>query len=530
MASEFNSSFEKKTGQIEESGSFEEGQVEEIQPNEPHNSHSLAAEHTKGDIALKYLHNTHEHQEVPPAIQRRISFKIDLYLVLFMGWCFTLQLADRTVVSGCSVLGIIEDLDMQGSMYSWVTSSLYLGSLVGELPLVFLMQRFGVGKVMGIAYFLWAVVLTVSASTRSYAGFISTRVLLGIFESGMIPAFNTITAQWLPRRSHFSRTCFWNGLEGFGTILTNAVAYGIYVHRESINVAPWRVLIIIFGLMTLVTSVVFYFHIPNNPSEAWFLSEDERAWHVHIIREHNASIRYGTPVIKRYQIREALFDPATWLAFAYCLLSMISNGASGGFSNILYEGLGFASVNKSLLLGIAAGGVEVVGCLLTGICSMLVFKDHRMAYALFFAAGNVLCFCLLAWGPNNGSQLFGYLVGANWTINIGIIALLSNIASNTGGYTKMFTVDAIFYFGFGIGNIVGPLSFKSSESPTFTTGKLTMATTNAVAFVMMFLLMLLNVGRNMQRNKVDKKLPSEIEDPEFADLTDLENPEFRYAM
>lgn len=530
MEIQLNTSTEKKGEQIKRSRSFELGQVEELQDFGTHHSHRFVKEHAEGDIALKYLHNSHENQAVPPDVRRRIALKTDLYLFPFMGWCYALQLADRSVVSGCSVLGMTEDLNMHGSMLSWVTSSLYLGSVFGELPLVFLMQRFGVSRVTGISYFLWAVMVLVSASSQNYGGLITTRVLLGIFEASMTPAFNTITAQWLPRHSHFSRTCFWLGWEGVGPILTNAIAYGIYIHRDDIQIAPWRLLLIAFGSLTLVTSILFYLHIPNNPLEAWFLSEDERAWHVHIIHEHNSSSRYGTPVIKPYQIKEALFDPATWLAFCYTFLSMMPNGSATGFSNLLLEGLGFASVDKSLLIGMTTGGAEFVGCTLTGICALLFFKNYRMVYAIAFAAANVLCFSLLAWGPNKGSQFFGFLFGANFSNNIGIIALLSNIASNTGGYTKMFTVDAIFYVSLCLGNLAGPFTFKSSESPTYPSGKTSMAATSAAALVVMVMLMLLNMWRNRCRDKADKKLPPEIEDPEFADLTDLENPEFRYAM
>lgn len=57
-----------------------------------------------------------------------------------------------------------------------------------------------------------------------------------------------------------------------------------------------------------------------------------------------------------------------------------------------------------------------------------------------------------------------------------------------------------------------------------------MAATTAAAFVLTLLLVSLNAWRNWVRNKQGAKLPPEIENPEFADLTDLENSEFRYTM
>lgn len=509
--------------------SLEEGHMSSVWSNQS-NSQRAIKEHEDGDLALKYLHNNvHDGEKVPPDVQRRIMFKTDVYLFLFMGWCYCLQLADKTLVSGCSVLGIIEDLNMVDNQYDWVTSGFYLGYLVGVLPMVLLMQKFGVARFSCVAYIAWAVVLTVSAASQSYAGYMVTRVLMGILESVITPAFTTITAQWFPRREHFSRTLFWFGWDGLGTILVNAIAYGCYVHRESMDLAPWRILIIIFGLMTLVTSVVFYFHIPDTPAQAWFLTEDEREWQVQMIREANSSSGYGTPVIKTYQITEAVLDPATWLAAMYMILSDVPNGASTGFSNILLEGFGFDTTKKSLLMGLPCGALSLVGCLVTGICSLFFFKNHRMVYAIFHASADVLCFCLMAWGPNRGSQLFGYLA-TNWTNQIGMPALMSNIASNTGGFTKMLVVDAIFNASFSAGNILGPQSVQDKERPTYRTAKATMAGCDAGGLVMMVALMFLNVWRNWRRSKSGKRLPPEIKDPEFADLTDLENPEFRYAL
>lgn len=509
--------------------SFEEGHISSVWSKHSV-SHRAVKEHDKGDIALKYLHNAHEGQKVPPDVRRRIMFKTDVYLFLFMGWCYCLQMADKTVSSGSSVLGIMEDLNMEDNdKYDWVTSGFYLGYLVAVLPMVLLMQKFGIAKFSCAAYVGWAVVLTLSAASQSYAGYMVTRVLMGILESVITPAFTILTSQWFPRRQHFSRTLFWFGWDGLGTILVNAIAYGCYVHRESMSLAPWRVLIIIFGLITVLTSIVFYFHIPDTPAQAWFLTEDEREWQVQMIAEENASAGYGTPVIKTYQIKEALLDPATWLAGLYMILSDVPNGASTGFSNILLQGLGFASTEKSLLMGLPCGALCLVGCLITGICSIFLFKDHRMVYAIFFAAADVLCYCLMAWGPNQGAQLFGYLA-TNWTNQIGMPALMSNIASNTGGFTKMLVVDAILNIAYAVGNIVGPQAFKASEKPDYPTGKGTMAGCDAGGLVMMVALMFLNVWRNKRREKSDKKLPPGIENPEFADLTDLENPEFRYAL
>lgn len=509
--------------------------LDALQPSTTQVSHHFtkhAAEHEQGDIAMQYVHNAHEGQEIPPEMRRRLAFKSNVYLFLFMGWCYCLQFADKTIVSGMSVLGLRDDdigLAMHGEMYSWVGSAFYFGYLVGIIPMVFIMQRFPVAKVTSICYLAWAIILTCSAGAQEYPGFVATRVLLGIFESSVTPAFTILTTQWFPRNQHFSRICFWFGFNGLGTIMATSVAYGMYIHGADVSGAPWRALVLVFGLITVLTAVIFYFHVPDTPVQAWFLNDEERTWQVELIREQNSSAGYGTRVIKKYQIWEAIIDPATWLAGAYIFLSDVPNGAATNFSTLILQGMGFESTKQSLLMTLPGGGTEFVGCFLTSVVSLYVFRNYRGFYMLLSSAAAVLCYCLLAWGPNYGSQLFGNYA-SSWFGPIGMIAALSNIGSNCGGYTKKLVTNGIFLLMYAAGNIVGPQTFKESEAPGYATGKTSMAATDAAALLMIALLWLLNVFRNWRRNKKNEKLPDDLENPEFADLTDLENPEFRYAL
>lgn len=174
MSSEKVDGLEKSENTVVKT-SFDEGRTMDLHPNATQISYRFAhhqKEHEQGDIALKYAHNSHEGQQVPPDVRRRLAFKADAYLFTFMGWCYCLQFADKTVVNGTSVLGIRDDLHMDpdSPMYSWVGSSFYLGYIVGIMPMVFILQRYPVSKVVSICYFSWAVVLTIYLQARTIPG------------------------------------------------------------------------------------------------------------------------------------------------------------------------------------------------------------------------------------------------------------------------------------------------------------------------------------------------------------------------
>lgn len=62
---------------------------------------------------------------------------------------------DKTTLSYAAIFGIEDDLNLAGTEYSWLSSVFYFGFLVWSLPTNLLMQRFPIGKYLGINIFLW---------------------------------------------------------------------------------------------------------------------------------------------------------------------------------------------------------------------------------------------------------------------------------------------------------------------------------------------------------------------------------------
>lgn len=105
-------------------------------------------------------------------------------------------------------------------------------------------------------------------------------------------------------------------------------------------------------------------------------------------------------------------------------------------------------------------------------------------------------------------------------------------ASNVGGYTKRTTATAFVFLAYCVGNIIGPHAFLSSEAPIYQTGcRVIIGCTSAQAVIAVALRMLL-IRRNRIRDEQAAQNPALAEeDPNemLLDLTDFENPRFRYA-
>lgn len=457
---------------------------------------------------------------------RKLLWKIDLYLMPVMCLLYCFQFMDKLSNSYASILGLRTELHMHGNMYAWTGTAFYLGYLAFEFPAVQLLQRFPVAKTVGVFIITWGVVLCLH-SVPQYAGFIALRTILGMLELSVTPAFVILTSQYYRKEETFLRTAMWFASNGLGTILgSGAIAHSLIEHQASYTLPAWKLVFIVTGCLTIGIGIVVIAHIPDTPTQAWFLTEEEKMLVVERIRVNQQG--FGNRNFKIHQFKEAFMDVKTWLFFFFALASDIPNGGITNFGSILLtEDLKY-TVKESLLMQMPFGAVEFVGCILFAYCYR--FYQSRMFWAALATTIAVMGQCFLAFSNNNKLALAGYSIYG--LSPLGFICILSSISSNVTGHTKKVTGNAIVLVGYCVGNLIGPQTFLASEAPTYKTAKICIVAFGASSLATILAIWFYYWRENMKRDKRGyvKGEVDMIENFEFADLTDLENPLFRYSM
>lgn len=481
------------------------------------------------DEAMK-LAIASENIELTPERASKLLRKIDLYLLPLLGLLYAVQFMDKTTNANAAIMGLKTDLNMVGDMYTWVGSSFYLGYLAFEFPVSSMLQRFPLAKMTSIFIFLWGIVLCLHA-TPNYGGFIFLRTMLGALESSITPAMMILTSQWYKREEQFMRTCIWFGCNGFGMMFGSAIALGISVHSDNYSIEGWKILFIVTGLITIVVAIMFFFHIPDTPAGAWFLTDEEKLMVVERIRSNNQG--FGNKHFKKKQFVEALTDIRTWVFFFFALLTNIPNGGISNFGAILLTSdFGF-TIHETLKWGMVPGAVELIGCPLFGYLSKYV--KNRMIAAIVAIAITLIGACLLAFATEaKQARMAGYFVQG--IAPVGMIACLSLFSSNVAGHTKKLSVNAIYLVGYCVGNLIGPQTFRALDAPSYNPAKITIVACYLVSLFLLgwFYFSYWNDNRKRdarqaEREKLGMTEPV-MENLEFADLTDKENPNFRYAL
>lgn len=111
------------------------------------------------------------------------------------------------------------------------------------------------------------------------------------------------------------------------------------------------------------------------------------------------------------------------------------------------------------------------------------------------------------------------------------VAFLSLISSNVAGYTKKTTVAAVYLVGYCVGNIIGPQTFRPKDAPRYVPAEITILVCWVVCLgIMAFIYFYWRLQNSKKAKARADANYVKLENQEWLDLTDVENPEFIYSL
>ena len=384
------------------------------------------------------------------------------------------------------------------------------------------------------------------SAVKNYSGALAVRFFLGVFEAAVTPGFALFTSQWYTKKEQGARIGIWFSFNGFAQIFGGLVAYGlsIGVQRHGAALAAWRLVFLVIGLLTAAIGCIFLYFVPDNQLNARWLNKDDRRLAVERVRVNQQGI--GNKHFKAYQLKEALTDPLTWAFMFYSLTADIPNGGISNFFSQLIVSFGYTP-DQSLLYGTPGGAVEVVSLIACG------YLGDRFGNRILFGCSGLVVsmvgMILIVALPlsNDGGRLAGYyMTQASPT---GFVALLSLIATNVAGYTKKTTVAALYLICYCAGNIIGislyltqttllntdyragPQTFRPKDAPRYVPAEITIIVCYGVCILDLLFIYWYCVNQN-KKKAAFRARPDymKLENQEWLDLTDKENPEFTYTL
>ncbi|CAI0655752.1 unnamed protein product, partial [Colletotrichum noveboracense] len=259
---------------------------------------------------------------------------------------------------------------------------------------------------------------------------------------------------------------------------------------------------------------------------AWFLTADERFAAVERLRYGQTGVRCTK--FKPAQLREALADVKVYLVALMMASAYTMNGAVSGFGPLIVSTFGWTSL-ESILFQFPLGGLCFLVILATGYLGTRV--PNIRILMLVVCCLPVIAGCALiwksAWTRHAAAPVVGYSLTGFFG---GVVSLIITLGmSNVAGHTKKSFMAATIFVAYCVGNIVGPQLVKSQSKaahyPELWLG-----------LIICYVICILASGALYyvlwSENKKRDALPVDEEERAklaFQDLTDKENPYFRYV-
>ncbi|RDW84288.1 hypothetical protein BP6252_01878 [Coleophoma cylindrospora] len=406
--------------------------------------------------------------------ETKVRWKLDLLMMpLLLAGFFVLQL-DRSNIANALTSSIVKDLNLASSNVVSSGNQIQTAAIIAfEIPSNILLQKVGAPIWITFEIMVWGMVALFQAFMTNKSSYYATRFLLGLFESGFVPACQFMMGVFYKRDELAIRTAIFYIGNYFATGTGSLMAAGIFKLSGKYNLAGWQWLFIIDGCFTVAIGFFYLFLLPSTPSHTKPLcgmldlfSDRER----HIL--HNRVIiddpKKDTPLsrISVQDVLRALSNPNLWGHLSINILALVPAGGLRLFSPSIIKALGFGTTKANALNSISSYGVIVLAV------SMSYISDRTRRRGLWIAI------------PISYSMIFaGTLYGlpqhtAKWT-RFAIFTLLTAGNSVSQGINDSWmSINArtpqersiglaMAVMGANIGGLAGQSLFQTSDAPRY---------------------------------------------------------------
>jgi MFS family permease len=199
---------------------------------------------------------------------RLIPLLFLLYVVAFL---------DRVNI-GFAALTMNADLAITSTQFGLLTGIFFWGYCLFEIPSNLLLHRIGARIWIARILVSWGIVAALTSFVRSAPQLYVARFLLGVAEAGFFPGIVLYLTYWFRQREQARMIALFMTAGPVSNIIGAPVSGLILDHVHWLAIASWRWLLVLEGLPAIICGVITYFLLPSRPTEARFLTTQEKNW------------------------------------------------------------------------------------------------------------------------------------------------------------------------------------------------------------------------------------------------------------
>lgn len=251
-------------------------------------------------------------EAMPAGLLRKLMVRVLPLLVIG----YFVNYLDRTAVS-VAALQMRAELSLSAAAFGLGAGLFFIGYVVFEIPSNILLHKVGPRKWLARIMISWGVITVLTMLVQGPASFYALRVLLGVAEAGAYPGIILYFTRWFPARTRG------RAISALEVLVALSLAFGAVIDGalltldQTLGLAGWQWVFLISGLPAVVLGILILLHLPEQPSEALWLTDRERAWLVSTLDAEAQARRQEDA----FTLRKALTNPRVlYLAVLYFVM------------------------------------------------------------------------------------------------------------------------------------------------------------------------------------------------------------------
>jgi ACS family tartrate transporter-like MFS transporter len=418
---------------------------------------------------------------------RRTMSKVGMRLMPFMIAAFVINFLDRVNI-GFAALDMTRDLGLSHQQFGLAAGIFFAGYALLEIPSNIGLQKFGARVWLARIMITWGVCAMANAFVVGPTSLYAMRSLLGLAEAGFYPGLMLYLIHWFPDEYRGTAVTVFMIGNPLAVVIGAPISTAILGFKGVLGLAGWQWLFVLEGVPAVLLGVVTYVWLTERPTEAKWLSSEERSWLVTRLAQEEA--RHDRPDLAR--MSDAFRTSGTWL------LGLVKFSVLFGFFGLtlwlpqILEGMTHASTMEIGFLSAIPSVFATIGSIVIGRHSDRT-GERRLHIVIPLVIG-ATAFCAAAAIRNPLLAIIAITI-ANTGLWVGNTVFWTLPASLLAGTQAAATGIALVNSIGNLGGFFGPYltGWVRSISPGFAGAMLAYAAFLIVASV---LVMLLDFSRN----------------------------------
>ncbi|CAK3799334.1 high-affinity nicotinic acid transporter [Lecanosticta acicola] len=461
---------------------------------------------------------------IDPVKEGKMMRKFDIFAIGLFGLFYMMANLDRSNLGNAQVAGMPEDIGLVGNQFGTATTLLYATYVPFEAPAALALKKLSPKYLMASCAFCWGLATLGMGFIQNWQGLYACRLLIGFFESGLIPSINVYIGSVYKKEERGKRSAVIFAFSAFSSAFGGILAFGLTQIRGPGGFAGWRWLFVVEGMLTLILVPLFFFFFPKTPATAWFLTSEEK---VIIAKRYECEQHWGADEVSSWkEVVKAVTDPKWYAFWVYQFCTDVSLYGLTTFMPAIVSGLGYSGVHANLM--------TVPVYMVALVCFLVIaFFSDRLGVRGPFLIGPLIClivgYAILISADSLGVRYFACFlaaIGIYPTTGLSLMWLQDNVARH---YKRASMVGLTLTLGNTAGVAVGQI-FVTESKPRYIKGMSIALGLACVALAMVVSLMVGMALANRRRSEKLRKaedagapLPAE---PERGDM----DVHFRYSL